>query len=239
MKLNVLVACEESQSVAREFRALGHNAYSCDIKECSGRNPEYHIQGDALEVAYNPSYQWDLMIAHPPCTYLAVSGARWMYDKDGNRNEERWKNQQDALEFVQKLLDAPIDYIALENPVSVISSAIRKPDQIIQPYHFGHEASKRTCLWLKNLSPLEHTNVVGEGEFIEWTDKNGKKKRQAKWYLDALSKAKTPEERRTLRSKTFEGIAKAMADQWSKEIIKDYQITEFLNDIATMKFNLK
>lgn len=239
MKLNVLVACEESQSVAREFRALGHNAYSCDIKECSGGNPEYHIQGDAIEVAYNPSYEWDLMIAHPPCTYLAVSGARWMYDKDGNRNEERWRNQQDALAFVQKLLDAPIDYIALENPVSVISSAIRKPDQIIQPYQFGHEASKRTCLWLKNLSKLNHTKLVGKGEFIEWTDKNGKKKRQAKWYLDALSKAKTPEERRTIRSKTFEGIAKAMAKQWSEDIIGDYQIKEFLNDIATTKFNLK
>ena len=239
MKLNVLVACEESQSVAREFRALGHNAYSCDIKECSGGNPEYHIQGDAIEVAYNPLYQWDLMIAHPPCTYLAVSGARWMYDKDGNRNEERWRNQQDALAFVQKLLDAPIDYIALENPVSVISSAIRKPDQIIQPYQFGHEASKRTCLWLKNLSKLHHTKLVGKGEFLEWTDKNGKKKRQAKWYLDALSKAKTPEERRTIRSKTFEGIAKAMAKQWSEDIIGDYQIKEFLNDIATTKFNLK
>jgi len=250
MKLNVLVACEESQSVAREFRALGHNAYSCDIKECSGGNPEYHIQGDALEVAYNSEYQWDLMIAHPPCTYLAVSGARWLYNKDGSKNEERWENQKDALEFVQKLLDAPIDYIALENPVSVISTAIRKPDQIIQPYQFGHEASKRTCLWLKNLSPLEPTDIVGEGEFIEWVDKNGKKKRQAKWYMDALSKAKNEEERRTLRSKTFEGIAKAMADQWSYEILRDLamvqtikelqalQISEFLNDVAVRKYNL-
>jgi len=143
------------------------------------------------------------------------------------------------LEFVRQLMDAPIDYIAIENPVSVISSQIRKPDQIVQPYEFGDEASKKTCLWLKNLSKLQPTKLVGKGEFVEWIDKNGKKKRQAKWYLDALSKAKTPEERRTLRSKTFDGIANAMAHQWSEDIIGDYQMAEILNDIATTKFNLK
>ena len=156
-----------------------------------------------------------MMIAHPPCTYLAVSGARWMYNKDGSLNTDRAKKQSDALDFVQKLMDAPINKIAIENPVSVISSAIRKPDQIIQPWQFGDEAQKTTCLWLKNLPPLEHTKIVGKGEFMEWTDKNGKKKRQAKWYLDALSKAKTNAERRTLRSKTFYGIANAIAKQWS------------------------
>ena len=228
MTLNVLVACEESQAVTKQFRALGHNAYSCDLLDSSGGHPEWHIKGDALQIAYDSSYDWHLMIAHPPCTYLAVSGARWLYNKDGSRNEDRWVKQAEGLAFVRKLLEAPIDYIALENPVSVISTQIRKPDQIIQPYQFGDEASKKTCLWTKNLPDLVHTELVGKGEMVEWIDKNGKTKRQAKWYLDALSKAKTPEERRTLRSKTFEGIAKAMADQWSSAIIEDYTIAREL-----------
>jgi len=228
MTLNVLVACEESQAVTKQFRALGHNAYSCDLLNSSGGNPEWHIKGDAIQIAYDSSYDWDLMIAHPPCTYLAVSGARWLYNKDGSRNEDRWVKQAEGLAFVRKLMDAPIEYIAIENPVSVISTQIRKPDQIIQPYQFGDEASKKTCLWTKNLPNLVHTDIVGKGEMIEWIDKNGKKKRQAKWYLDALSKAKTPEERRTLRSKTFKGIAKAMAEQWSEAIVNDYTITREL-----------
>jgi len=228
MTLNVLVACEESQAVTKQFRALGHNAYSCDLLNSSGGNPEWHIKGDAIQIAYDSSYNWDLMIAHPPCTYLAVSGARWLYNKDGSRNEDRWVKQAEGLAFVRKLMDAPIEYIAIENPVSVISTQIRKPDQIIQPYQFGDEASKKTCLWTKNLPDLVHTDIVGKGEMIEWIDKNGKTKRQAKWYLDALSKAKTPEERRTLRSKTFKGIAKAMAEQWSEAIVNDYTITREL-----------
>ncbi len=228
MTLNVLVACEESQAVTKQFRALGHNAYSCDLLDSSGGNPEWHIKGDALQIAYDSSYDWDLMIAHPPCTYLAVSGARWLYNKDGSRNEDRWVKQAEGLAFVRKLMDAPIEYIAIENPVSVISTQIRKPDQIIQPYQFGDEASKKTCLWTKNLPDLVHTKLVGKGEMIEWIDKNGKTKRQAKWYLDALTKAKTPEERRTLRSKTFEGIARAMAEQWSEAVVNDYTITKEL-----------
>jgi hypothetical protein len=240
MILNVLIACEESQAVTKEFRDLGHNAYSCDILPSSGGYPEYHIQGDALEVAYDSSYEWDIMIAHPPCTYLATSGARWLYNKDGTRNEERWVKQAEGLEFVRKLMEAPIDYIAIENPVSVISTQIRKPDQIIQPYHFGDEASKRTCLWLKNLSPLIHTDVVGKGEMKEWIDeKSGKTKRQAKWYYDALSKAKTPEERRTLRSKTFKGIAVAMADQWSAEIEGDVEMSLCLKEIENLQLTFK
>lgn len=209
--MRVLIACEESQAVCKEFRALGHQAYSADILPCSGGHPEWHIQGDVTKVLNDG---WDLMIAHPPCTYLAVSGARWLYNKDGSRNEERFANQSEALAFVQLLMDAPIERIAIENPVSVISTHIRKPEQIVQPYMFGDQASKTTCLWLKNLPLLEPTEIVGKGEFVEWEDKNGKKKRQAKWYLDALTKAKTADERRTLRSKTFVGIAKAMANQW-------------------------
>ena len=211
MSKRVLIACEESQAVCKEFRALGHEAYSADILPCSGGYPEWHIQGDVTKILNDG---WDLMIAHPPCTYLAVSGARWLYNKDGSRNEERFANQTEALAFVQILMDAPIERIAIENPVSVISTHIRKPEQIVQPYMFGDQASKTTCLWLKKLPLLEPTEIVGKGEFVEWEDKNGKKKRQAKWYLDALSKAKTSDERRTLRSKTFIGIAKAMADQW-------------------------
>ena len=156
------------------------------------------------------------MIAHPPCTYLAASGAGWMYNKDGTRNEERYQNQMDGLEFVHKLMDAPIARIAIENPISVISTYIREPDQIVHPWQFGDEAEKSTCLWLKNLPMLIPTKIVGKGEMYEWIDgKTGKKKRQPLWYYQALNKSKTPAERRTLRSKTFEGIAIAMAYQWS------------------------
>jgi len=210
--MKVLIACEESQSICKEFRKLGHEAYSCDLLPCSGGHKDWHIQGDALKQAYSGNY--DLMVAHPPCTYLAVSGARWLYNKDGSKNTKRWKNQKEALDFVNKLLNAPIKHIALENPISVISSNIRKPDQIVQPWMFGDEAQKSTCLWLKNLPLLKPTNIVGKGEFIEFISKDGKKKKQPKWYFEALQKAKTPEERRTLRSKTFPGMAKAIADQW-------------------------
>ena len=210
----ILIACEESQAITKAFRKLGYNAYSCDLLPCSGGHPEWHIQGDAIAEAYSGKY--DMMIAHPPCTYLAVSGARWLYNKDGSRNEERYENQAEALDFVEQLMNAPIEHIAIENPISVISSHIRKPDQIVHPYMFGDKASKSTCLWLKNIPKLIPTDIVEKGEFVEWIGKNGKKKRQAKWYYDALAQAKTPEERRTLRSKTFQGMADAIADQWSR-----------------------
>ena len=213
MTKKILIACEESQAITKAFRKLGFEAYSCDLLPCSGGHSEWHIQGDAFQEAYSGKY--DMMIAHPPCTYLAVSGARWLYNKDGSRNEERWQNQAEALDFVRDLMTAPIKHIAIENPISVISSQIRKPDQIVHPYMFGDKASKSTCLWLKNLPKLTPTDIVEKGEFIEWIGKNGKKKRQAKWYLDALAKANSPEERRTLRSKTFQGMAEAIADQWS------------------------
>ena len=209
----ILIACEESQAITTAFRKLGFEAYSCDLLPCSGGHPEWHIQGDAITEAYSEKY--DMMIAHPPCTYLAVSGARWLYNKDGSRNEERYENQAEALDFVQRLMNAPIEHIAIENPISVISSHIRKPDQIVHPYMFGDKASKSTCLWLKNLPKLEPTDIVEKGEFIEFVSKKGVKKRQPKWYYDALSRAKTPEERRTLRSKTFQGMANAIASQWS------------------------
>jgi len=210
--MKILVACEESQAITKEFRKLGHEAFSCDLLPCSGGHPEWHYQQDVFEVI---DKGWDMMIAHPPCTFLAVSGARWLYNKDGSKNEERWKNQAEGLDFVQRLMDAPIDKIAIENPISVISSNIRKPDQIVQPWQFGDKAQKSTCLWLKNLPKLVATDIVEKGDFKEWVDKKtGKTKRQATWYYEALQKSKTPEERRTLRSKTFKGMAEAIADQW-------------------------
>lgn len=238
-KLNVLVACEESQRVCMEFRKLGHNAYSCDILESSGGHPEWHFKQDVLEVIQNKGGmleigkeyyidgKWDIMIAHPPCTYLAVSGAKWFYhpeDKNLPINKRRphpkfpnrANDREQAADFFIKLMNADIPHIALENPIGIMNTRYRKPDQIIQPYYFGDEASKTTCLWLKNLTPLKPTNIVGKGEYIHF--KSGKK--LAKWYSDALTKTKTAEERRRLRSKTFPGFAKAIAEQWGKELEK-------------------
>ena len=208
----ILVACEESQAITIKLRDLGHEAFSCDILPCSGGHFEWHLQGDVFNYVNNG---WDLMIAHPPCTYLSVSGARHLYNKDKSPNIERYKNQAEALEFVQKLMDVPIPRIAIENPVSVISTKIRKPDQIVQPWMFGDEATKTTCLWLKNLPKLEPTNIVGKGERTIF--KSGKS--HPKWYADALAIAKTPSERRNLRSKTFQGMAQAMAEQWTKNLL--------------------
>jgi hypothetical protein len=221
--MKILVACEESQAVTIELRKLGHKAFSCDLLPSSGGHPEWHFQQDVFEVI---NKGWDMMIAFPPCTYLAVSGARWMYnpeDKDLDfkdrrphpKHPNRRKQQADALDFVKQLMDAPISKIAIENPIGVISTMIRKPDQIVQPYHFGDKASKSTCLWLKNLPKLEATDLVDKGEFFEFVSKKGVKKRMPMWYYKALQNAKTPAERSTLRSKTFAGIAKAMANQWT------------------------
>ena len=192
--MKILIACEESQTVCKAFRKSGHEAYSCDILPCSGGHPEWHIQGDVIEQLNNG---WDIMIAHPPCTDIAVSGARHFKQKiaDGR--------QQIALDFVKKLMDAPIEKICIENPVSVISSKIRKPDQIIQPWQFGDEAQKTTCLWLKNLPKLKHTSIVGKGEFITFSSG----KRHPAWYSKLSGKGRE-------RSKTFQGIADAMAEQW-------------------------
>lgn len=221
----ILVACEESQAITKEFRSLGYDAFSCDLLPCSGGHPEWHIQGDVFEII---DQGWDLMIAHPPCTFLSASGAAWYYHPDDkhlptserrphpnypNREIER----QDAIEFVLKLANANIPRIAIENPIGSLSTVWRKPDQIIQPWMFGDKASKSTCLWLKNLPLIQPTDVVDKGEFFEWVDgKSGKVKRQPMWYYKALSEAKTPAQRRTLRSKTFQGMAKAIANQWSK-----------------------
>lgn len=190
----VLVACEYSATVRDAFRARGFDAWSCDILPTEG-DPRWHIKGDAIEVArMEPHWgYWDLMISHPPCTHLAVSGARHFAAKiaDGR--------QQAALDFVQALLDAPIKHIALENPVSVISTKIRKPDQIIQPWQFGHGETKATCLWLKNLPKLVPTDIV-EGR------------------SDRIHKMPPGPNRWKERSRTYQGIADAMAEQWGDYI---------------------
>ena len=200
--MKVLVACEYSGAVRDEFIKLGHDAVSCDLLPTDVPGP--HYEGDVFDIINDG---WDIMIAFPPCTHLALSGSQWFEEK---RKDGR---QAEALQFVRDLMNAPIDKIAIENPLGIISSQIKKHDQIIQPWQFGDSFQKSTCLWLKNLPPLIATNIVEKGEFKEWIGKNGKKKRQAMWYLDSLSKGK---ERWKIRSQTFQGIAQAMAEQWSK-----------------------
>jgi len=181
--MKILVACEFSGIVRDAFLAKGHHVISCDLLDTEKPGP--HIKGDVKRIL--SLFKWDLLIAHPPCTHLAVSGARWF--------ENKIKEQIDALKFVQFLLDAPIDKIALENPVSIISSKIRKPDQIIQPWQFGCGETKKTCLWLKGLPKLKPTDVVCG--------------RMPRIHMESPSP-----ERWKNRSRTYEGIAKAMAEQW-------------------------
>lgn len=205
--MKILVACEESQAVTIELRKLGHESYSCDILPCSGGHPEWHLQQDVIPLLKE---KWDMIIAFPPCTHLCVSGARHFEQK---RKDGR---QQQGIDFFMMFANADCERIAIENPIGIMSSTWRKPDQIIQPWMFGDKFTKSTCLWLKGLPLLESTDIVEKGEFIEFVSKKGIKKRQAKWYFDALKNAKTPEERAIIRSKTFPGIAKAMAEQWTK-----------------------
>jgi site-specific DNA-cytosine methylase len=207
--MRVLIACEESQEVCKAFRALGHEAYSCDLLPCSGGHPEWHIQDDVLS---HLNDGWDIMIAFPPCTYLTVTANRSFID-----NPERWTQRLDAALFVKKLKDAPIEKIAIENPKGVLSTYIGKPTQIIQPYHHGHKDSKMTCLWLKGLPWLYPTEKV-EPEWI--TSQSGKRHSITHWRNPSTG---NPENAR-LRSKTYSGIARAMAEQWGrieKELIPE------------------
>lgn len=196
--MRVLIACEESQEVCKAFRELGHEAYSCDLLPCSGGHPEWHIHGDVLEQL---DKGWDLMIAHPPCTYLTISANKWYKDQSPRKSgalvgEERRKAREESIDFFMKFVNADIPMIAIENPICIMSSRYRKPDQVIQPWMFGHGETKATCFWLKGLPKLKPTNIV-----------NGREQR-----LHKLSPSK---DRAKLRSKTFPGIAKAMAEQWS------------------------
>lgn len=216
----ILIGCEESDEVRGRFEKLGFNAWSCDIQE--NRNPNaQHFRCDIFEVLRN---QWDVLIAFPPCTDLAVSGAAWFEEK---RKDGR---QQKAIDFFLAMANADVKHIAVENPVGIMSKIYRKPSQIIQPYFFGDSAQKTTCLWLKNLPLLYHNsspnlfdnNVthVDKGQFLEWTEKKtGKIKRQPFWYATAKMNG-----RGKIRSKTFPGIADAMANQWSKYFIEKYSL---------------
>ena len=195
--MRVLVACESSGVVRDAFRARGHFAMSCDL--LSAERPGPHHQGDVRELL---DQEWDLLIAHPPCTYLSVSGMHWT-----TRGLRDPKLTEDALDLVRLFMDAPIERIAIENPVSVISSRIRKPDQIIQPHQFGHDASKKTCLWLKNLPLLKPTQLV-EPRIVDG------KPRWANQTDSGQNKLPPSKDRWRLRSKTYQGIADAMAAQW-------------------------
>lgn len=202
--MRVLVACEFSGTVRRAFRALGHDAWSCDILPAED-DSEHHYQCDVREVLGNG---WDLMIAHPPCTYLAVSGMHWT-----TRGLRDPKLTEDALAFVQLLMDAPIERIAIENPVSVISSRIRKPDQIVQPHEYGHDVSKKTCLWLKGLPKLTPTQMV-EPRIV--TTPSGRPAKRWGNQCSNFGQDSLPPspDRWKLRSVTYQGIADAMAQQW-------------------------
>jgi hypothetical protein len=216
--MRVLIACEFSGTVRDAFTAMGCRAMSCDLLPSD--TDGLHYQGDVLDILGDG---WDLMIAHPPCTYLAGSSVQWLShpdDKhlpfDDRRPHPKYPNRRgdmlDSIKFVLTLWNAPIPRVVIENPVGLLSSRWRKPDQIIQPYMFGDEYTKTTCLWLRGVPPLIPTNVVGKGERVVFA--SGKS--HPKWYADALKLP--PSERAKVRNKTFPGIANAMADQWSKLI---------------------
>jgi len=213
--MKILIACEESQAVCKAFRAKGHEAYSCDTLPCSGGHPEWHIQDDVLKyigakekdthygwIKPQQQIKWDMIIAHPPCTHLAVSGARHFKEKiaDGR--------QQEGIDFFMALINAPVAKIVVENPVCIMSTKYKKPDQIIQPYMFGEPFKKTTCLWIKGLPKLKPTNVVEVSDYKEYKCKNGKTAKFSNWIN------KGGKDRQKNRSKTFQGIADAMADQW-------------------------
>jgi hypothetical protein len=219
--IKILIACEESDEVRGRFEKLGFDAWSCDLQPNRNINAK-HYQGNIFEIIND---NWDAMIAFPPCTHLACSGAAWFEQK---RKDGR---QQEGIDFFIKIANAPIKHIAVENPIGIMGKLYKQPSQKIHPYYFGDKAQKTTCLWLKELPLLYHNskpnlfdNIVthtDKGEFFEWTDsKTGKLKRQPLWFKEAFKLSK--EERSKVRSKTFPGIAEAMSSQWGKYLIEKY-----------------
>jgi hypothetical protein len=204
----ILVACEESQAVTKEFRARGFEAFSCDIQQCSGGHPEWHYQCDIFEIINDG---WDLMIAHPPCTYMSKAGARWMYPTAGKLSKERFQLAMEAKDMFMKLLNASIKHIAVENPVPLKVVGLPKHSQAVQPYEYGHKYSKRTLLWLKNLPPLNPTDIKSDYKPYLPSNTGGKKRGQS--YSRGVSKNAKES------SKTFSGVAKAMAEQWGNFIL--------------------
>jgi len=207
----VLIACEESQEVTKEMRLLGIEAYSCDIEPCTGGHPEWHIQGDVLKLL---EQDWDLIIGFPPCTYLTNAGMCNLTRKNSTDEyrADRLKKRDDALEFAKKIYDSKCPKVAIENGVGYLSTGFRKPDQIIRPFQFGHSVNKKTCLWLKGLPKLTPTNLVAPDEITVW---EGTGKKISKWYKETLALCNGDLKKVSqMRSKTFSGIAKAMATQW-------------------------
>ena len=209
-KLKVLVACEESQTVCKAFRELGHEAYSCDIQDCSGGHPEWHLKQDVIPLLHQ---HWDLIIAHPPCTYMSKAGARWMYPTAGNLSAERYKFSQQAKDFFMAFYNCDCEHVAIENPVPLKVVGLPKPTQSIQPYEFGEPYSKKTLLWLKGLPLLKPTNILTE--HTPWMPSNtGGFSRGQGGSRGIAHDPKTA-------SKTFQGIADAMAKQRSLYLTKE------------------
>lgn len=215
----IIIACEESQIVTMAFRKLGHEAYSCDLQPCSGGFPMYHFQEDIFDVLKREKF--DLMIGHPPCTYLTVAANKWLKDQPPRKSgalvgQARRQARQEAIDFFMAMYNVDIPRIALENPIGTMSTVFRKPDQVLQPWMFGHGETKATCLWLKNLPKLIPTDVV-EG-------------REQK-----LHKLPPSKDRAKLRSKTYQGLANAMADQWSKVLELDIVLKECTKVVDTIE----
>lgn len=227
--MKVLVACEESQEVCKAFRERGHSAFSCDILDCSGGHPEWHVKDDVTQILspkdhgnnYLPAIwfttmdgqfhevaKWDIIIAHPPCTYLTITGNRWFNrERYGDKAVQREKDREDAANFFMKFVEADCDKIAIENPVGYMGTRYRKADQVVHPYFFGDPHRKATCLWLKGLPLLLPTNMVEPKLYVY---ANGKK--DGLWHVETMKLPR--EERSRARSKTFHGLAVAMAEQW-------------------------
>lgn len=230
--MNVLIACEESQRICIEMRAVGNVCYSADLQECSGGHPEWHINGDCLPLIngncefttqdgnkHRIEGRWDMIIAHPPCTYLCMSGQRWCNPliSGTKKAEQRKRNREEAVEFFMKFVNADCEKIAIENPVGIMTSRYRKADQYIEPFMFGHPNRKKTGLWLKGLPKLVPTNIVEPQVHISSSGK--------KWDIWFWESSLIPNraERSKFRSKTFHGIARAIAEQWGKEEILKYK----------------
>lgn len=216
--MNVLIACEESQEVCKAFRAKGHAAYSCDIQDCSGGHPEWHIKGDVLPLLndicsfqtvngiYHNNVKWDMIIAHPPCTRLCSSGQRWLYWGTDEYRQKKIEEQKEAIHFFMQFANCKCNKIAIENPCGIMSTKYRKPDQIYNPYDFeGETETKKTCLWLKNLPPLKPTQILPKEQRTQGIWKGQFDGKQYAWNDPIVAK---------LRSKTPKGVAKAMAEQW-------------------------
>lgn len=226
MAMDILVACEESQAVAKELRARGHNAFSCDLMDCSGGFPSWHIKADVLPllngqcsfitqdgISHSIGKKWDMIIAFPPCTYLTVTGNRWFdIDRYGDKALQRHKDRKNAIDFFMLFVNANCEKIAIENPIGCMSTVYRKPNQIIHPYMFGDAERKATCLWLKGLPELVPTDIVKPSVIYY---KNGRGS-DSPWHMNTMSLP--PKERAIARSKTFPGIAKAMAEQWTRVV---------------------